>query len=356
LAPEVILISQERRGGQPAVLSRWLWRLETLAKGAGAKIDRREDLMELVRELDAPLSPAPRELMQARRPKPTPPLDARPTKMPVTRIERLVRDPYAVYAQAILRLRPLDLPGAPIDARERGTAVHKAFQRLVEEHPDLPPDIAAAFERLLIAELRNVGMEGAQLAREEALARNLARWVEDFERKRRADTRLIVEQEGALEFTTARGRTFRLTAKPDRLELRDGAADILDFKTGSPPTMSQVRAGFAPQLTLTAAIVMGGGFEGSGPLEPGELLYVKVSGRRIPATEEARGARGESAVLAQAALEGLKRLIDKFELDDTPYISWRAPQFRSDRGGDYDHLARLWEWAVIGEDETEEIA
>jgi hypothetical protein len=28
----------------------------------------------------------------------------------------------------------------------------------------------------------------------------------------------------------------------------------------------------------------------------------------------------------------------------------------TDRGGDYDHLARLWEWAVIGTDEAEEVA
>ena len=34
-APEAILITSARREGQPAVKSRWLWRLETLAKGAG---------------------------------------------------------------------------------------------------------------------------------------------------------------------------------------------------------------------------------------------------------------------------------------------------------------------------------
>ena len=37
-APEVVLIHAERRGGQPAVKSRWLWRLETLAKGAGVAL------------------------------------------------------------------------------------------------------------------------------------------------------------------------------------------------------------------------------------------------------------------------------------------------------------------------------
>ena len=38
----------------------------------------------------------------------------------------------------------------------------------------------------------------------------------------------------------------------------------------------------------------------------------------------------------------------------TPYLSWAAPQFMGRYGGDYDHLARLWEWGVIGGAETSE--
>jgi ATP-dependent helicase/nuclease subunit B len=38
-----------------------------------------------------------------------------------------------------------------------------------------------------------------------------------------------------------------------------------------------------------------------------------------------------------------------FEDRKTPYVSWAAPQFIGQFEGDYDHLARLWEWHVIGE-------
>ena len=37
---------------------------------------------------------------------------------------------------------------------------------------------------------------------------------------------------------------------------------ILDYKTGQPPTGKQVRMGLSPQLTLEAAILREGGFEG----------------------------------------------------------------------------------------------
>ena len=43
--------------------------------------------------------------------------------------------------------------------------------------------------------------------------------------------------------------------------------------------------------------------------------------------------------------------IRRFDEEATPYLSWAIPQFINERGGDYDHLARLWEWHVIGEAE-----
>ena len=348
-APEVALLTTERRGGQPAVPSRWLWRLQTLARGAQVAIPAREDIRAWARLIDAPLAPAPPTLRAAERPKPRPPVADRPRRMPVTRVEAWVRDPYAVYARLMLGLKPLDPPDAPIDARSRGTAIHRAFEQMVRDHPDLPDDVASAFERLLLSELEALGVPPAGMARERPLARNLSRWVEGFERERRLDAKLIVETEGLLQFDGPAG-AFVLTAKPDRLELRSGAADVLDFKTGAPPTPKQVQTGFAPQLTLTAAILMGGGFTDFGAVDAGELVYVRVTGRRDPASAEVRAVRGESGALALEALDGLKRRVEMFDREETPYVSWSAPQFLKDRAGDYDHLARVYEWAVVGAD------
>mgnify|MGYP003350814454 CR=1 FL=1 len=80
------------------------------------------------------------------------------------------------------------------------------------------------------------------------------------------------------------------------------------------------------------------------------MLYVRVTGRRVPAEVVSRGEPGRTGAWAYNALEGLKRRVALFDRPETPYASWAAPQFLKDRGGDYDHLARLYEWAVAGGD------
>jgi ATP-dependent helicase/nuclease subunit B len=311
----------------------------------------RPEILSWARALDAPLADPPPSLRTAVRPAPTPPLAARPRELPVTAVETWIRDPYAIYARRILRLRPLDPPDASVEALARGLAIHKAFERLAGEAlADVDAEARALIEALIFEELGVAGMPQARMAREIALTANVAPWVLDFERRRRPGARLLVEQSGALTFETPAG-PFTLTARADRIEARGAAADILDFKTGAAPSQKQVDAGLAPQLTLTAAILAAGGFVDLGPVTPGELLYVRVSGGRKPGEELARGA-GDAAAMAAAALAGLKRRVAKFDDPAEPYLSWAAPQFMTS-AGDYDHLARVWEWHVIGEAEDE---
>jgi ATP-dependent helicase/nuclease subunit B len=300
----------------------------------------------MARALDAPERFAP-----AGRPAPTPPVEVRPRKLPVTGVERWIRDPYAVYARYILDLYPLDRPGEPVEAMARGTAIHKAFERFAREHPGPLDDGARdVFATILIQCLAEAGVPAHRLAREHALAKNVAPWVVKFELKRRPGAALFIEQSGTMTFDAAAG-PFTVTAKADRIEQRGRIADVLDFKTGSAPTARQVVSGLAPQLTLTAAILAAGGFGEIGPAEPGELAYIRVSGGRIPGREEIRAYRGESGQMAAHALAGLQKRVAAFDQRETPYVAWATPQFMGKWGGDYDHLGRLWEWGVIGDEE-----
>ena len=74
-------------------------------------------------------------------------------------------------------------------------------------------------------------------------------------------------------------------------------------------------------------------------------------GRKVPGEVAIRAKGEEAAILGEAALEGLKKRVARFDDANTPYISWAAPQFMGNFGGNYDHLARVWEWFVIGGDE-----
>jgi ATP-dependent helicase/nuclease subunit B len=350
-APDVILVHSERRGGAPAVESRWLWRLKTLARGAGLALTERLDVLNWARRLD---EPGPYEPIK--RPAPTPPVADRPRKMAVTRVEALTRDPYAVWARDILKLYPLDRPDEPVEARARGTAIHAAFEMFAEQHPGpVPADAAEIFARLYLGELEKAGMPPAALARERALAREAALWVADLETRRRAGAeRIVVEAAGALTFDIG-GRPFTVTAKADRIEpTPDGLAHILDYKTGAAPSQKQVDTGFSPQLTLTAAILREGGFKDIGPREPGELTYLRVTGRKPAGVEEVRARpddpKIDSREAAIKALNGLRELIERYDNPRQPYLSRMAPQFVHDHAGDYGHLARVFEWSTSGDD------
>jgi ATP-dependent helicase/nuclease subunit B len=353
-APDVILVHSQRREGSPAVESRWLWRLRTLARGAKVTIPGRDDVLGWARGLDhvADYKPVPR-------PAPTPPVADRPRRMAVTRLEALTRDPYAVWARDILRLYPMERPDEPVEARARGTAIHKAFERLSELFPGPVPDNAAElFEGFYLEELELAGMPQAALAREAALAVEAARWVADLERERRADgRRLVIEAEGTLTFDEGLVAPFTLTARADRIELAPANGEhgpvghILDYKTGKAPSKKIVDAGFSPQLTLTAAILMAGGFPGVPPTEPGDLTYLEITGRKPAGKVETRGEAGvDSLEKTQKALWGAKQLIQRFDNQATAYVSRTAPQYVHDYAGDYGHLARVFEWSTSGEE------
>jgi ATP-dependent helicase/nuclease subunit B len=348
-APEVILLHSERREGAPTVKSRWLWRLETLARGANVAIPGRPEALDWARGLDAPADYKP-----AKRPAPTPPAADRPTELFVTRVESLTRDPYAVWARDILRLRPLDRPDEAVAARARGTAIHAAFEGFALAYPaELPSDAAAFFESLYIEELEKAGMPHEALARETALAREAAAWVADLEARRRADGRAIhVEKMGELSLQIE-GRPFKLRAKADRIEADPkGFGHIVDYKTGRAPSQKVVDAGFSPQLTLTAAILAHGTFEDVGQLKPGDLTYLEITGRKPAGREEVRATAGdESHEATERALTGLKELIARYWRADQPFVSRTAPQFVHQYAGDYDHLARVFEWSTSGEED-----
>src|SRR5690606_15340176 len=140
--------------------------------------------------------------------------------LPVTSVERWVRDPYAIYAQRILGLKKLDRPGEPAEAMKRGTAIHAAIEKATALYPyELPDDFEQQLALFIQEALRGEGFEDAAMAREVPLSRISARWLTGFERERRArGIEILVEQSGALTFDGPAG-PFKVTAKADRIEL-----------------------------------------------------------------------------------------------------------------------------------------
>ena len=149
---------------------------------------------------------------------------------------------------------------------------------------------------------------------------------------------------------------LKLSARADRIErLPDGRYAILDYKTGQAPSDKQVCIGVSPQLTLEAAILRRGGFADiPADASVAELVYVGLKGR-VPAgaITIVNFKQGDPDFHAERALEKLKDVALRFENPDQPYPPLVLSMWKT-RYGTYDHLARVKEWSVAGDDDEAE--
>ncbi len=346
-AREAILSRAKKRGGQPTVASRFLQRMGAAA-GPGAMKEpegRGELYLGFARALDRPTDFQPQ-----RKPAPRPPVELRPKALSVTRIETLRRDPYAIYGEYILRLKVLDAVERDIGPRETGIAWHATLQQFVEAYPSgaLPSE---ARDRLLslargcFALLRD---DPAFALHWPNIEKGLDFFLA-FERRTRGDiAQTWVERQGAIPIPVGNGGSFELRARADRIDfLQSGGARLIDYKSGAPPSAKDVKAGFSPQLTLEAAMLRDGGFEGLPALKAEEAIYLKLGGAAGGEEKHAGGKNENIGKLAEQHFSGLQTLLNAFAREDTPYLSRPFPKF-TPRFSDYDHLARVKEWSATG--------
>ncbi len=341
-APRVILSRARRDDAAETVPSRWLNRLTNLMAGlpdgwvqALADMRARGDhWLALGDALFRPEAPAPPEA----RPAPAPPALQRPGRLSITQIQNLIRDPYAIYARHVLRLRPVEpLTKAP-DPRDRGTILHGLLQALVTD---------GAFDEMRFAEDLAAGADAAlrqgvpwPAARRLWLAR-LAAVAGDFaaaETLRRdkgtplgkeCPARLALDEIG-----------FVLTGVVDRIDAgRDGGYLVYDYKSGAAPSPS-VQRHFDRQLALSALCVASGAVAGIPAAPVIEAAFLSLAG-----DAKVVGAPADDLDPATTRA-GLVGLLAAWADPERGYVSRRAVRSMLDSsGGDYDHLARFGEWA-----------
>src|SRR5581483_4359313 len=137
---------------------------------------------------------------------------------------------------------------------------------------------------------------------------------------------------------------FTLVAKADRIERRrDGSLVIVDYKTGSVPSWTDVGAGLAPQLPLEAVIAEAGGFAGLAAAPVAGLAYWRVTGSDPPGVIQPLR-DGQLSAVVQGAEAGVRALIARFDDPATGYPSRPRPEL-APAYSDYLHLARVKEWS-----------
>ncbi|WP_232630388.1 double-strand break repair protein AddB [Methylobacterium sp. Leaf118] len=356
---DAVLTRAAKREGSPTVPSRFLQRLRAFGGEApwAAVLARGRRLRGLAAALDRGREPAPPRLA---RPAPRPDPSLFPRRLSVTEIETLVRDPYSIFAKHVLGLEALEPVAVVPGAAERGSLVHEVVARFAQAYPGPIEDPALAQQRLAnlaVNVFARIESEYPELYAEwfprfERMASEFLEW----ELARRSDLAAIHPEISGKWSIPLGAETFTLTGRADRIERRaDGGFCIVDFKTGSPPSNRTIFAGFSPQLTLEAAMLMHGAFEGLTARTVPDLLYVHASGGREPfrpiPIKPPPGEGRPVETIVEEHVTRLRGLLARYLTGEAAYTSRPFPQYVR-AYSDYDHLARVLEWSLAGEGEA----
>ena len=329
-ARQVLLTRARRDDRAPTIASRFLLRLEAMTGG----VTRAPRLVRWTRALDeAHEAPA-----YAARPAPAPPVDDRPRRIAVTKLDRLKADPFAFFADAMLGLQRWDMVDADPTPAWRGTMLHAVFEAWMKEDRCEPGRLHDRAREML----RNLRAHPVMKALWEPRLMEAVDWAAAEMKANAAEGRMPIAAEI---FGEAKVAGVTLYGKVDRIDrLADESLAIVDYKTGKPPSRKQVEAGFALQLGLLGLIAEQKGFEAvrgaasvyeywSMARDKGQFGHVvsPVGGKGIPAAD-----------FAAHAAHHLSTTVERWLTGDAPFVAKLHPEFAP--YGDYDQLMRLDEW------------
>lgn len=340
-AQNLVLTRSLKQKNNPTIPSRWLQRLEAVLTDETMQ-NMQENGQKYI-EISILSEEAPKQI-GVERPAPKPPQSARPLGLSVTEIEKLIRDPYAIYAKHILHLHPQDEFNQSPSNREYGTLVHDIFQNyeklrekskideLLQVILELATQAFAPFKGDII-------VDNLWLPRFTKLAKAFVEWDES---QRSGTTQIFFEEMGEIKLKLNSNREFTLRTRADRLQVTHKSVDIYDYKTGTPPTNKQIINFKSPQLPLTGVILNEGGFDklpAGGFTQNMAHIALKKSNETLVIEQ----VKDENSELVSETKEKLLELLNTFEQATFPYTSHVNPM-KTNFAGDYDLLSRLKEW------------
>ena len=332
-APEVLLTRARRDARAPAIASRFWLRLDAMT----GRLPRAHALAKWGEALDHPAAFAP-----AGQPAPTPPVEDRPRRIAVTKLDRLKADPFAFYADAMLRLRTMDAVDADPTPAWRGNAVHAILDQWAKQDGWDPALLRPRAEKLLDAAAAHPVLRALWSPRLlEAIDWIAKTAAEDATAGRRP---IAAEIKGRIEL-----QDIVLEGTADRID-RDAAGKlaVVDYKTGKPPSKRAVVEGYSMQLGLLGLIAEKGGFEGVAGV-PGLFEYWSLAAKGsslgyrdspVGLNKKGEGIAPEDFTARAAGVLG--DAVRKWLTGDAPFVAKLHPEYAP--YGDYDQLMRLDEW------------
>lgn len=330
---EVILTRAITNNNVENIASRFLLKLQALAKKAGIKIANGDYYKEILRTLSKTQSEI---LPKIARANPQINKEVFPKSFAVTDFSKLMYDPYSIYAKNILKLKPLKEIDCELGRAEFGSFVHEVLEKFIAQNDkeEFWNEAKIIFRKYFTkqeseiiwwSKFENVFTEFLQKNEEFCGFENK---VEIAVR-----TEVFVEDIG---FVEIRGRVDRLVID------QNGFATLFDYKTGSTlPTKKDINSGLEPQLAISGFLIEN--CEQTADLRDkiNGLKYWKLSFNNQGKIQAMFDDLPQVRLAINEASDGLKKLL-QFFAKGNGFISYHNP--KKYKKGDYHHLARIDEW------------
>lgn len=343
-AKEVYLTRALRQDGSPTNKSRYWLRLETVLQALNVDLKNVKD--EFYAGLACMIDQTS-EICAAEPAMPRPPVAARPRRFSASALKKWMQNPYDIYAEKILKLKPLNALDEESDARAFGNLMHRALEKFCTRYPCTLDENASDVLRGLVQE--ELAAEKTQKIFWKAAAEDMITWFLNNEPFYRSDVENITtEARGQMLFEGPAGKVT-IEARADRIDdTKDGCYKIADYKTGSCPNNAQVMKGFEPQLPVEGLIASQGGFEKNGGKLPAKpiknLVYMALGDKIIYCGKDKQ--KDIDDVL-EMTKDHIQNMINVFDDEKTPYFYNPNPQNKNNYS-EYEHLSRYKEWKGRG--------
>lgn len=219
-------------------------------------------------------------------PDPNPLKDIRPKRFSCTDIEYLVKNPYAIYAKYILKLKEINYLKDNVSIL-KGNVIHKVLENLLKNNNTF--------------HLQDTYFWTFSID-------HILKWVSNT-MKNRDVQRYFTEIKGEINFGE-----FSIFGIADRIDvMRDKSAVIIDYKTGTVPSKKSIMDFVKPQLLIESVILMKGGFKGVNFNNLNSLEFWKI-GKNCSVTKV------DTTKYDFQSEKKLKELLEKYQ--ESPYKAY----------------------------------
>jgi ATP-dependent helicase/nuclease subunit B len=316
---KVVITRAIKEDGLTTISSKFLLKLETFLKCQNTALNTIFYKNEILSES-----------IKIERPNPKPPIELRPTELYVTDIEKLIKNPYNIYAKKILNLKKKPYFNENKIFLEFGNAAHEVLDKYTKNYSNIINNKSILYEyceKIFAKYFVNESSKNIFLNKFERI-------MEEFIK----EDKIIRDDGYEISSETIESKminNIKISAKIDRIENKNGIINIIDYKTGIVPSQTEVESGKKIQLIVEAILL--------GKID--KLIYWSIKEKNDLKIKDIKRTEIKNIEeIIEKTKNALMEMILYFNNEKNGYICSYDDIIGRSIENDYRHLSRVDEW------------